>query len=114
MVTAAGFVCLLAGADIIGVNCNYDPDVCLKSMKIIKEGLDKAGLKRHLMVQPAGYKTPECMDHNNPGVRIGFTGLAEFPFGMHVRTILLYLIYNISMFTALYFVVCFRSSNGEK
>ena len=57
-------------------------------MKIMKEDLDKAGLKRHLMVQPGGYKTPECMDHSNPGVRIGFLGLAEFPLGMQVRTIL--------------------------
>ena len=58
-------------------------------MNAIKESLDKAGLKRHLIVQPLGYKTPECMDHNNPASKTGFTGLAEFPFGMEVRNILL-------------------------
>lgn len=74
--------CLFAGADIIGVNCFYDPDVCLETMKIMKEALEKEGLKRHLIVQPVGYKTPECLDHSNPAGRTGMTGLAEFPFGM--------------------------------
>ena len=70
------------GADIVGINCFYDPDVCLKIMATMKEALEKAGLKRHLMVQPIGYRTPECMDHSNHGIKAGFTGLAEFPFGM--------------------------------
>lgn len=78
-------VCLFAGADIIGVNCFYDPDVCLKTMKAMKEALEKAGLKRHLIVQPVGYRTPECLDHNNPASKIGMTGLEEFPFGMKDR-----------------------------
>lgn len=77
--------CLFAGADIIGINCFYDPDVCLKTMKAMKEALEKAGLKRHLIVQPVGYRTPECLDHNNPASKIGMTGLEEFPFGMKVR-----------------------------
>ena len=70
----------------MGINCFFDPDVCLKTMKAVKEGLDKAGLKRHLMVQPIGYRTPECMDHNNPASKTGFTGLAEFSLGMKFRT----------------------------
>lgn len=51
-------------------------------MAAMKEALEKAGLKRHLIVQPVGYKTPECLDPNNKGSKIGMTWLAEFPFGM--------------------------------
>ena len=51
-------------------------------MAAMKEALDKAGLKRHLIVQPVGYKTPECMDHNNHASKMGMTALAEFPYGM--------------------------------
>ena len=76
---------LFAGADIIGVNCFYDPDVCLKTMRDMKQGLDKAGLKCHLMVQPIGYRTPECTD-NNPASKMGMTGLAEFPYGRTVTS----------------------------
>ena len=76
---------LFAGADIVGVNCFFDPDVCLKTMKAMKGALENAGLKRHLIVQPVGYRTPECLDHNNPASKIGMTGLEEFPFGMKVR-----------------------------
>ena len=74
-----------AGADMIGVNCYYDPDVCLETMKIMKQALEKEGLKRHLIVQPMGYKTPECLDHTNPARRMGITGLAEFPYGVIVK-----------------------------
>ncbi|KAJ7385442.1 hypothetical protein OS493_016526 [Desmophyllum pertusum] len=74
-----------AGADIVGINCFYDPDVCLKTMKVMKEALEKAGLKRHLIVQPIGYKTPECLDHHNHASRAGMSGLAEFPFALESR-----------------------------
>lgn len=74
-----------AGANMIGVNCYYDPDVCLETMKIMKQALEKEGLKRHLIVQPMGYKTPECLDHSNPARRMGITGLAEFPYGVIVK-----------------------------
>jgi len=74
-----------AGADIVGINCFWDPDVCLKTMAAMKEALEKAGLKRHLMVQPVGYKTPECLDHNNHASRMGMTALAEFPFALESR-----------------------------
>ncbi|KAL9986130.1 hypothetical protein ACROYT_G000217 [Oculina patagonica] len=73
------------GADIVGINCFFDPDVCLKTMKVVKESLDKAGLKRHLIVQPIGYRTPECMDHHNPASKTGFSGLAEFPLALETR-----------------------------
>lgn len=44
----------------------------------MKKGLDKAGLKKHLMIQPIGYLTPVLGKE-------GFTSLAEFPYGMFVR-----------------------------
>ncbi|XP_078378885.1 betaine--homocysteine S-methyltransferase 1-like isoform X1 [Oculina patagonica] len=74
-----------AGADIVGINCFFDPDVCLKTMKVVKESLDKAGLKRHLIVQPIGYRTPECMEGDNPASKTGFSGLAEFPLALETR-----------------------------
>lgn len=74
------------GADIIGVNCFWGPDVCLKAMGAIKEALEKAGLKRHLIVQPIGYKTPEFLDDSSNGeIKKGMSGLAEFPFGRFSR-----------------------------
>ena len=74
------------GADIIGVNCFWGPEVCLKAMAAIKEALEKAGLKRHLIVQPIGYKTPEFLDDSSNGeIKKGMSGLAEFPFGMFSR-----------------------------
>lgn len=74
------------GADIIGVNCFWGPDVCLKAMAAIKEALEKAGLKRHLIVQPIGYKTPEFLDDSSNGeIKKGMSGLAEFPFGRFSR-----------------------------
>ena len=40
----------------------------------MKEGLDKAGIKVHLMAQPLGFHTPDAD-------RQGFIDLPEFPFG---------------------------------
>ena len=31
------------GADLIGINCNYDPETTVKTIKMMKEGLDRAG-----------------------------------------------------------------------
>lgn len=45
----------------------------------MREALDKEGIKKHLMIQPIAFKTPEC-SHNE----YGFTGLQEFPFGKSV------------------------------
>jgi betaine-homocysteine S-methyltransferase len=65
---------LSSGADIVGINCHFDPFVCLKAVKNMKEGLDAAGLKAHLMIQPLAYHTPDCGKQ-------GFIDLPEFPFG---------------------------------
>ena len=45
----------------------------------MKEALDKEGIKKHLMIQPIAFKTPECYH-----TEYGFTGLQEFPFGKSV------------------------------
>lgn len=67
---------MFKGADVVGVNCHFGPIKSLEAMRLMKEGLDAAGIKCHLMVQPLGYHTPDC------GIQ-GFIDLPEFPFGKH-------------------------------
>ena len=67
-----------AGADIVGINCHFDPFVCLQSVKKMKEALEAAGLKAHLMIQPLAYHTPDCGKQ-------GFIDLPEFPFALEPR-----------------------------
>ena len=67
-------VFLLAGADLIGVNCKFDPTMSLETVRLMKEALDKEGLNCHLMIQPVGYHTPDAG-------RTGFSSLPEMPFG---------------------------------
>ncbi|EDV26822.1 Betaine--homocysteine S-methyltransferase 1 [Trichoplax sp. H2] len=69
-----------AGADIIGINCNFDPDTVLAGVREMKRGLEEAGLKRHLITQPLGYRTPDANKH-------GFVDIPEFPFAMEPRTL---------------------------
>uniref|UniRef100_UPI0037E8817A betaine--homocysteine S-methyltransferase 1-like n=1 Tax=Semicossyphus pulcher TaxID=241346 RepID=UPI0037E8817A len=69
-----------AGADIVGINCHLDPLTCVRTVKLMKEGLEKAGLKAHLMVQPLGCHTPEC-NHT------GYLSLPEFPFALETRAL---------------------------
>ncbi|XP_057686997.1 betaine--homocysteine S-methyltransferase 1-like isoform X2 [Corythoichthys intestinalis] len=69
-----------AGAQIVGVNCHFDPMTCVKAVKLMKEGVEKAGLKAHYMVQPLAYHTPDC-NHK------GFIDLPEFPFAMEPRAL---------------------------
>ncbi|KXJ04753.1 S-methylmethionine--homocysteine S-methyltransferase BHMT2, partial [Exaiptasia diaphana] len=63
-----------AGADIVGINCFYGPHRSVKILRMMKEGLEKAGIKKHLMIQPIGYLTPE--------VKGGFPWSPEFPLGI--------------------------------
>ena len=63
-----------AGAPIIGVNCLFDPFICLETMKLMKSALDKEGLSPFLMAQPLGFRTPDVG-------RFGWITLPEFPFG---------------------------------
>ncbi|ELU05417.1 hypothetical protein CAPTEDRAFT_177589 [Capitella teleta] len=67
-----------AGADIVGINCHFDPFVCLEGMRKMKAGLDAAGLKAHLMVQPLAFHTPDAKKQ-------GFIDLPEFPFALEPR-----------------------------
>ncbi|XP_041042322.1 betaine--homocysteine S-methyltransferase 1 [Carcharodon carcharias] len=67
-----------AGADLVGVNCHFDPTTCLKTMKLMKEGLEAANLKAHLIVQPIALHTPDCNKQ-------GFIDLPEFPFALEPR-----------------------------
>lgn len=72
--------CVSAGADIVGINCGFDPDICLESLRLMKEALDKEGLKVHLMIQPVGYHTPDINV-------LGFQGLQETPFGEFISLV---------------------------
>ncbi|KAJ3604173.1 hypothetical protein NHX12_028914 [Muraenolepis orangiensis] len=67
-----------AGAQIVGINCHFDPMTCVKTVKLMKEGVEKAGLKAHYMVQPLAFHTPDCSCQ-------GFIDLPEFPFGLEPR-----------------------------
>ena len=71
------------GADIVGVNCHFDPFVSLEAMKLMKKALVDAGFnpdegKPHLMVQPLAYMTPDA-------TKQGFIDLPEFPFALESR-----------------------------
>lgn len=39
-----------AGADIVGINCHYDPFVVLKTVKMMIEAVKKAGLKVSILL----------------------------------------------------------------
>ncbi|XP_070780434.1 betaine--homocysteine S-methyltransferase 1 isoform X2 [Enoplosus armatus] len=67
-----------AGAQIVGINCHFDPETCVKTVKLMKEGVEKAGLKAHYMSQPLAYHTPDCNCQ-------GFIDLPEFPFSLEPR-----------------------------
>lgn len=62
---------------MVGINCHLDPFCSIRTVKLMKEGLEKAGLKAHLMIQPLGCHTPECN-------LSGYTSLPEYPFGKHL------------------------------
>merc|ERR1719318_2172591 len=70
-----------AGAHLVGVNCLFDPPVCLTVMARMKEALKEARLdSTHLMAQPVGWRVPE-------GSSFGSPTLPEFPFSMEPRQI---------------------------
>ncbi|KAK2560387.1 Betaine--homocysteine S-methyltransferase 1 [Acropora cervicornis] len=68
------------GADIIGVNCKFDPTTSLRTLVMMREALDREGLNCHLMIQPVGYHTPDA-------ARTGFSSLPELPFALEPRTL---------------------------
>lgn len=71
-----------AGADIMGVNCGFDPDTTLKSIALMKEGLDKHGMKTFFMTQPCGFHCQEAANFKK-----GFYNMPEYPFALEPRTL---------------------------
>ena len=67
-----------AGADLVGVNCHFDPFDGLEAMRRMKQGLDAAGLRPYLMMQPIAYHCPDAGKQ-------GFIDLPEFPFALEGR-----------------------------
>jgi len=77
-----------AGADLVGINCHFDPFVSLECMDTMKTALEGAGHMRnpdfHLAVQPVAYWTPECSTVTG---KQGFIDLPEFPFALEPRVL---------------------------
>ena len=77
-----------AGADVVGINCHFDPFVSLECMEVMKVALEHSGHLGsqnpdfHLGVQPLAYWTPECATDEG---KQGFIDLPEFPFGLEPR-----------------------------
>ncbi|XP_070324701.1 S-methylmethionine--homocysteine S-methyltransferase BHMT2 isoform X3 [Odocoileus virginianus] len=67
-----------AGASVVGVNCQFGPWTSLKTMSLMKEALQAAGLKAHFMVQSLGFHMPDCG-------KGGFLDLPEYPFVLEPR-----------------------------
>ena len=69
-----------AGANVVGVNCHFDPFMSLDAIKVMKESLVGANLldQAYLMVQPIAYFTPDVN-------RQGMIDLPEFPFALEPR-----------------------------
>lgn len=82
---ACGVRMAKAGADVVGVNCQFDPDISLASINEIKRGLEAEGIKKHLMAQPIAFKTPDANKY-------GFVHLKEGPFGKYINIDLLSLV----------------------
>lgn len=86
---------LLLGASIIGVNCHFDPDTSLETVKLMKEGLQAAKLKAHLMAQPLAFHTPDCGKQ-------GFIDLPEFPFGKTRVSFIFFILFYYYFFYCLF------------
>ncbi|KAH8040341.1 hypothetical protein HPB51_010121 [Rhipicephalus microplus] len=63
-----------AGADVVGINCHFDPFVVLEAVQLMINAVRAAGLKAHFITQPLAYHTPDAGKQ-------GFIDLPEFPFG---------------------------------
>ena len=81
---------MYSGADVIGINCMYDPDICLETLAMMKAGLESAGLKAYLMAQPVGFHTQD--NKTNPD---GYLALPEFPFGKFDQRSLVCIVYDL-------------------
>ncbi|XP_057303739.1 betaine--homocysteine S-methyltransferase 1-like [Hydractinia symbiolongicarpus] len=68
------------GADIIGTNCRFDPDMCLDTLIRMKKAVENEGMKKHWICQPLGYRTADA------GIR-GFEDLPEAVLALESRLI---------------------------
>ncbi len=59
---------------MVGINCHFDPETCLRGMQLMVDACKKEGLNVHYIVQPLAFKTPDANAQ-------GFIDLPEFPFG---------------------------------
>merc|ERR1719369_2305580 len=69
-----------AGADVVGVNCLFDPFINLTVLKMMKERLDKERISTFLMSQPLGFLTPD-------GGKYGYADLPDFPYALEPRVL---------------------------
>lgn len=67
-----------AGADVVGVNCHFDPFKSLETIAMMKKALEAQNLKPYLMTQPLGFHAPDAGKQ-------GFIDLPEFPFALEPR-----------------------------
>lgn len=68
-----------AGADVVGINCHYDPFRCIDAVKKMIAAVKEAGFPDvHFMVQPLAFMTPDASVQ-------GFIDLPEFPFALEPR-----------------------------
>lgn len=71
-----------AGADIVGVQCNFDPFITFPVIEQMKQGLEKEGLTPYLMMQPCCYHCPET-----DNMKEGYMTLPEYPLALEPRTL---------------------------
>jgi len=67
-----------AGAQLVGVNCLFDPNILLDVMSDMKQSLELFNLHPYLMVQPLGFRCPD-------GGSYGWVEIPEFPFAVEPR-----------------------------
>uniref|UniRef100_H2YDK6 Hcy-binding domain-containing protein n=1 Tax=Ciona savignyi TaxID=51511 RepID=H2YDK6_CIOSA len=70
------------GADLIGLNCMFDLNTTLKTIKRMKKALDDEGLETPLMCQPLGFMCPEVENS-----LYGYARLSEDPFALEPRQV---------------------------
>ena len=85
-------ICISPGADIVGVNCNFDPKSSIQTLKLMKDALEQANLHPYLMAQPLGF---HCLDSIN--TVDGYMTLPEYPMGK---------IYASLIVLCIYFLIC--------
>lgn len=70
-----------AGADVVGINCHFDPFRCIEGVRKMITAVKAAGFDEvHFMTQPIAFYTPDANVQ-------GFIDLPEFPFALESRWI---------------------------